>query len=214
MTVIAQPRRRDLRRAREKSLGYYVGTAVSAAVLIIVLVLAVLVAVLPAIVGGEALTVLTQSMEPKLPPGTLIIVRPTPVDTIAIGDVLTYQVISNEPAVISHRVISRSIDTKGATTFIVKGDNNSLPDVLPVRVAQIRGTLWYSLPWLGYVNNAIGSGARAWLVPSVAGALFLYAAALVVRTIRDAGRPLRLRRGSTPVASGVSRDRLQRSAHR
>jgi signal peptidase len=205
VTATSPPRRRDLRKAREKSLAYYIGTAVSAAVLLIVLVLAVLVAVLPAVAGGSALTVLTQSMEPKLPPGTLIIIRATPVDDIRIGDVVTYQVRSNEPAVISHRVISRSIDTKGATTFIVKGDNNTLPDPLPVKEAQIRGTLWYSLPWLGYVNNAIGGGARSWLVPGVAGALFLYAAVLLVRWARD-----RHRKKSAVVATAVSPERSRR----
>lgn len=201
-------RRRDLRKAREKPLTYYIGTAVSAAVLLIVLTLAVLVAVLPAVVGGSALTVLTQSMEPKLPPGTLIIIHPTPVDDIRIGDVLTYQVKSNEPALVSHRVISRSIDTRGATTFIVKGDNNSLPDALPVKELQIRGTLWYSLPWLGYVNNWIGGGARGWLVPGAAGALFLYAAVLVVRWARDR------RRKASAAATGVSRERSGRRSLR
>lgn len=199
-----RPRRRDSNLTHEKSLAYYTGTAASAAVLLIVLALAVLVAVVPAVVGGSALTVLTQSMEPKLPPGTLIIIRPTPVDEISIGDVLTYQVRSNQPALVTHRVISRSIDTTGATTFIVKGDNNSLPDPLPVKAVQIRGTLWYSFPWLGYANNVVGGGARTWLIPGISGVLFLYAASLVVRAIRD-GRRRRRDAGVSPVRRARSR---------
>ena len=159
----------------EKGLRHYLGLALSGSLLVIVLALGVLVIVVPAISGGTALTVLTQSMEPKLPPGTLIIIRPTPIGDIKIGDVLTYQIKSGQPAVVSHRVISRSVDTKGRTTFITKGDNNDLPDAGPVQKVQIKGVLWYSIPWLGYINNLVGGQGRSLLIPLVAVALLIYA---------------------------------------
>ena len=159
----------------EKSLRHYIGLALSGSLLVIVLALGVLVIVVPAISGGTALTVLTQSMEPKLPPGTLIIIRPTPIGDIKIGDVLTYQIKSGQPEVVSHRVISRSDDTTGRATFITKGDNNDLPDAKPVQKVQIKGTLWYSIPWLGYVNNLVGGQGRSLLIPLVAVALLIYA---------------------------------------
>lgn len=167
----------------EHGLWHYLGLAVSGAMLVIVLGVAALAIVIPALVGGTALTVLTQSMEPKFPPGTLIIIRPTPIDEIKIGDVLTYQIKSNEPAVVSHRVISRSVDTKGRTTFITKGDNNDLPDASPVQKVQIKGTLWYSIPWLGYVNNLVGGQGRTLLIPLVAIALFVYAGYMVMSSV-------------------------------
>jgi signal peptidase len=43
---------------------------------------------------------------------------------------------------------------------------------------QVVGKLWYSIPWIGYVNNLVGHH-RAWLVPVVAVALFLYAGFMV-----------------------------------
>ena len=159
----------------ERSLRHYIGLALSGSLLVIVLALGVLVIVVPAISGGSALTVLTQSMEPKLPPGTLIIIRPTPIGDIKIGDVLTYQIKSGQPEVVSHRVISRSDDTTGRATFITKGDNNDLPDAKPVQKVQIKGTLWYSIPWLGYVNNLVGGQGRSLLIPLVAVALLIYA---------------------------------------
>ena len=165
----------------EKSLLHYLGLAVSGVLLVLVLGLGAMVIVIPATIGGTALTVLTQSMEPKLPPGTLIVIRPTAIDDIKIGDVLTYQIKSGQPAVVSHRVVSRSVDTTGRTTFTTKGDNNDLPDAGPVQKVQIRGTLWYSIPWLGYVNNLVGGQSR--LVPVIAAALFIYAGYMVASSV-------------------------------
>jgi signal peptidase len=190
----APQRRRDRRgagRSREKGLWHYIGVALSSAMLLLVLGVAALAVVVPAIAGGTALTVLTQSMEPKLPPGTLIVIRPAPIADIRIGDVLTYQVKSDEPAVISHRVVSRTIDSKGKTTFVTKGDNNDLPDAGVVQQVQIRGTLWYSIPLLGYVNNVVGGQGRVWIVPIVAVALFAYAAYMIAGTVAASRRKKR-----------------------
>ena len=93
---------------------------------------------------------------------------------------LTYQIHSGDPAVVSHRVISRSVSTDGSTTFVTKGDNNAVPDANPVTTAQIRGTVWYSVPLLGYVNNTVNGPDAAWVGPSVAVALFVYAGYMVV----------------------------------
>ncbi len=194
----------------EKSLLHYLGVAISGVLLVLVLGLGALVIVIPAATGGAALTVLTQSMEPKLPPGTLIIIRPTAIDDIKIGDVLTYQIKSGQPAVVSHRVVSRSVDTAGRTTFTTKGDNNDLPDAGPVQKAQIRGTLWYSIPWLGYVNNLVGGKGRSLLVPVIAAALFIYAGYMIASSVassRKKKRTLGERAEQDPAATdGASGD--------
>lgn len=170
---------------KEKGLLHYLGTAISAALLILVLGIAALVIAAPAVVGGQALTVLTQSMEPGLPPGTLIVIRPTPAADIRIGDVITYQIASDQPAVVSHRVVTKSIGTDGQTTFTTKGDNNDLVDQNPVMEVQVRGTLWYSIPYLGWVNNAVNGDARTFIVPIAAGGLFLYALYMFGGSVRE-----------------------------
>jgi signal peptidase len=163
------------RRAKGESFLHYLGVSLGAAVLILLLAIAVAVIALPALVGGSAMTVLTQSMEPHLPPGTLIVVRPTPVDQIRVGDVMTYQIESGSPAVVSHRVISKTY-VNGEPAFTTKGDNNDAADPNPVRPVQIRGTLWYSVPLLGWVNNVLNGANRTIVVGIAAGGLFLYAA--------------------------------------
>ena len=175
---------------KEKGLLGYLGLALSGAFLMMVLALAVLVIVLPLISGGSALTVLTNSMAPKLPPGTLIIIKPTPIADIKVGDVLTYQITSGDPAVISHRVITRSVSLEGETTFITKGDNNDLADPKPISEVRVKGTLWYAIPYLGFVNNAVNGATRPLVTPIIAGLLFAYAVYTVISSI--AGRRKKL----------------------
>jgi signal peptidase len=133
------------------------------------------------------MTVLTQSMEPNLPPGTLVVIRPTPVDEIEVGDVITYQIHSGEAAVVSHRVISKTY-AEGEVTFLTQGDNNDAPDPDPVQPLQIRGTLWYSLPLLGWVNNVLNGANRPIVIGAAAGGLFLYAVGMVFAAGRERRR--------------------------
>lgn len=198
--VPARGRRRSSA-TKERGLLQYIGLGLSAALLLLIAGIAVLVVALPAAVGGLPLTVLTSSMEPGLPPGTLVVMKPTPVEDVRIGDVLTYQITSGEPAVVSHRVTSKSTDTLGKTTFTTKGDNNDAADPLPVMEVQVKGTVWYSIPYLGWVNNAITGEARAWLVPLAAGALFAYFAYTVVASIVTARRTSRRRANAAARAS-------------
>jgi signal peptidase len=176
---------RRARKPPEKSLWHYITVSLSTVLLILVAAVAALVIVVPLVVGGQALTVLTNSMAPDYPPGTLIVIGPTDPSDIAIGDVLTYQITSGEPAVISHRVVQRGVNLEGDTAFITKGDNNDVVDPLPVTEAQIKGTLLYAIPQLGWVNNAVNGEARAWAGPVIAGSLFLYAGWSVVSAVRD-----------------------------
>ncbi|KQR31345.1 S26 family signal peptidase [Curtobacterium sp. Leaf154] len=155
-----------------------VAFGLSTGLLLIVAALAVVLIVVPKATGSMPLTVLTQSMEPTLPPGTLLVVRPTPVEDIQVGDVVTYQIVSGQPAVISHRVVSVSSSSDGGRTFVLKGDNNAEADPAPVTAVQIRGVLWYSVPDIGLVNQLV-NGSRSWLIPLVAGVLLTYGAVMM-----------------------------------
>ncbi|MGN6409488.1 MAG: signal peptidase I [Curtobacterium sp.] len=161
-----------------RAVVHAVALGLSTGLLVIVAGLAVVLIVVPKATGSTPLTVLTQSMDPTLPPGTLLVVRPTPVEDIRIGDVVTYQITSGQPAVISHRVISVASSSDGSRTFTLKGDNNALPDPAPVTAAQVRGVVWYSLPDIGLVNQLV-NGSRSWLVPAIAGVLLAYGAVMV-----------------------------------
>jgi signal peptidase I len=176
--------------AKKKGVLHYIGVGVSFGLLALVALIAVLVIALPMLTKSTPYTVLTSSMTPSYPAGTLVIVKPTDVQQIRIGDVVTYQVASNKPAVVTHRVtqIIEPAKAGGQLSFITKGDANSLADAAPVKPVQIRGTVWYAVPYLGWVNNVINGGSRSVIIPIVAGVLFLYAGYMAAGTVVDRRR--------------------------
>lgn len=197
MTDESQPTPR-----KSASLWQYLKVSVSVALFVLMLGLAVVAVGLPLATNSVPMTVLTSSMEPNYPPGTLIVVKPVEPSDVRIGDVLTYQLRSGEPEVITHRVISISTNTAGERSFVLQGDNNSAADD-PIKDVQIRGKLWYSLPLLGWVNTWVNGENRSWIAPVAAGVLFLYAGWMVVGGIRDrnrkkSGKPSGRRRAGTP----------------
>jgi len=180
--------------APERSLWSYIGLALSAVLLILVVALAAVAIVIPKLAGALPMTVLTSSMEPRLPPGTLIIVKPVNPADLAIGDVATYQMVSGKPGVITHRIIAINLAASGGRTFEFMGDNNGAPDAEPVQEAQIQGKLWYSIPLIGWVNNLVNGANKAWIVPVLAGLLLSYAGYMIVSALAEANRARRVRR--------------------
>jgi len=162
------PRRVLPQLVRSAAVGLSVG------ILLVVIALAGVLLVVPKVSGSVPLTILTQSMEPRLPPGTLIVVRPVDTDTLEVGDVATYQIRSGDPAVITHRITAISSASDGTRTFTFQGDNNASPDSLPVTPEQIQGELWYSVPLVGWANQAVNGQARSWIIPAAAVALIAY----------------------------------------
>ena len=168
---------------KETSMWGYLRVTISAVLLMLMIALGFAVIVVPAITKSVPLTVLTSSMEPGLPPGTLVIVRPVAPADIRMGDVVTYQIRSGEPGVITHRIIAITTTESGERSFTLQGDNNGAPDPDAVREVQVQGRVWYSLPYLGWVNNAMGTDARDTVVPAAAGALLLYAAWTILSSV-------------------------------
>lgn len=163
---------------------WWLGQTLSWLVLFLVLALAVVMIVIPRIGGATAYTVLTGSMRPGLPPGALIVVRPVDPHEVRIDDVLTYQLKSGEPAVVTHRVVGVGATADGELRFTLRGDANTANDpvILP---EQIRGGLWYSVPLLGYVNSAISGQQRALLLGLTVAGLLGYALFMAGGALHD-----------------------------
>ncbi|MET1132445.1 MAG: signal peptidase I [Aeromicrobium sp.] len=174
-------------RKRPTALGW-AGQAL-AWVVILVATSAVAVGVLiPRIGGATPYTILTSSMEPSYPAGTLVVVKPTPAEEIGVGTVITYQLESGRQAVVTHRVVSVAYGADGQPTFVTRGDANDGVDAEPVAPVQLKGVLWYAVPKLGWLSNAMGQDRRNSAVYVVAGGLGLYAAWMFAGALLDRGR--------------------------
>lgn len=143
----------------------------------------------PRVAGATPYTVLTGSMEPGMPPGTLVVVKPVDADDIGIGDVVTYQLESGKTTVVTHRVVGVAFDKDGDRIFQTQGDANSTPDADPVMPVQIRGERWYSVPYLGRVSTLVSGSERSFLTGVVVVILMGYAATMFVSAARERRNP-------------------------
>jgi signal peptidase len=145
--------------------------------MLLLTILALLVAMigLPRVTGATPYTVLTGSMRPGMPPGSLVVTKPLEAGKLKVGDAITYQIRSGEPEVVTHRIVSLSQTLGGETLFTTQGDANPAPDERPIKAAQIRGVVWYSIPLVGYVNSWLTGEQRIWAVGIAVALLLGYA---------------------------------------
>lgn len=168
-----------------------------AVVAVVVAVLAVVV-VVPRMAGATPYTVLTSSMEPTLPPGTLVVSRPAPFEEILVGQVVTFQIESGDPTVATHRVIARTTEPDGTPVLWTQGDANAVRDPQVVRAEQVRGVLWYRVQELGRLNTAIDAAWRQRGVTVVGLALLVYAGYAATAAVRERRATRRAARPTTP----------------
>ena len=148
-------------------------------VLVAALAALAVVVVVPRLAGATSYTVLTGSMVPSMPPGTLVVVKPTPPDEIGVGTVITYQLHSEQPTVVTHRVVGQGFDDEGEPVFQTRGDANPVADRAWVRPVQIRGEEWYAVPYLGHVSNLLTGKERQMGINLLAAVLLGYAVVLL-----------------------------------
>jgi signal peptidase I len=120
---------------------------------------AVAVAVVPALTGAHALTVLTGSMQPTLPVGSVVVAQPVPASQIASGDIITFtdrDPESEATRVVTHRVIDVQASSNGPT-FGTKGDANNVADARRTAAGDVIGVRWYSVPWVGTVRDSLAT---------------------------------------------------------
>ncbi len=112
-----------------------------------------LVLLLPAAAGYRPYIVTSGSMEPSIPAGSLIYVKPTGFDRLKEGMVITYVLPSGSP-VITHRIVRT--DPKKNRVF-TKGDANSQEDASPVYGKQVIGKAAWYIPVIGFFLLTAGN---------------------------------------------------------
>jgi signal peptidase len=102
---------------------------------------------------------------------------------------------------VTHRVISvgASLDGSGDRVLRTQGDANDAPDQNRVREIQVRGRLWYAIPYLGHVTTRISGSTRQVVTTVAVGGLLAYAAWMFGSTIHERRRG-RERRGGAHAA--------------
>ncbi|EGQ44133.1 MAG: signal peptidase I, archaeal type [Candidatus Nanosalina sp. J07AB43] len=117
----------------------------------------------PWIVGADhSFIVLSGSMEPAIPTGSVVFVDNVPTsqvdERIEEGDVITFSQARDIRQTTTHRVVEKKTgDITDSVRFITKGDNNDVRDPEPVVRAEVVGIVLFHIPVLGYIVNMADS---------------------------------------------------------
>lgn len=99
--------------------------------------------------GYRYLNVLSGSMKPTLPIGSLVIIKDTPKDKLKIGDIITYETINEKGKKSGTYVTHRIVEVNEDDNFITQGDNNNTEDAAAVKESQIIGKVLFKINYLG-----------------------------------------------------------------
>ncbi|MBR3318503.1 MAG: signal peptidase I [Atopobiaceae bacterium] len=126
---------------------------------------------IPRIFGYEVYDVVSGSMEPEIPVGSVLYVKACDLQTVNEGDVIAY---SDVDGVVAHRVVK---NRTGLGEFVTKGDANNVEDRKPVSYERVVGRVELHLPLFGmgialyaspvgkvYLLMTAGCGLMLWLL--------------------------------------------------
>lgn len=119
----------------------------------------------------RTLTVLSGSMAPAIPPGSVVVVTPQPLQQLRVGQVLTYQSPVDDQRVVTHRV-TEMLESGAQPVVRTRGDANAVPDPW---LAQLTGdTAWTAqlvVPHLGrpltWLRQPPARALGVWAAPAL-----------------------------------------------
>ena len=111
---------------------------------IFVIMLALMIFFAPMILGYKPAVILTGSMEPTFPVNSVVYYKTADFSQIAVGEPIIYQ---KSKALITHRVVEKNIEEGYVVT---KGDANNTKDSYEVNIEEVRGKVYFMVPYIGY----------------------------------------------------------------
>src|SRR5579859_4724183 len=127
--------------------------------LVLVISVALMLTVLfgPQLTGLQPYIVLSGSMSPTIPTGSIVFARPVQPATIQVGDVIVFNSSTHAGERVTHRVVQIDRSSPGRPSFTTKGDFNPIPDATPVNYQGLGGKVVVWVPFVGYPLAWIGS---------------------------------------------------------
>lgn len=136
----------------------------------IILLIAIIAICVPLIVpktmGYQLYTVVSGSMEPAVPTGSLVYIKYVEPGDIETGDIIAFYGSDARGSIITHRVVSNS---NAMGEFITKGDANAENDMNPVTYEQYVGKMVRSIPKVGGIVQTITVGSGKTVLKCVIG---------------------------------------------
>ena len=139
-------------------------------ILLIVVILACIPLTVPRVMGYQIYSVVTGSMEPEIPVGSMVYVKSIAPKELKEKDVVAFYGGRDTNAIITHRVVNNNLISGQITT---KGDANKTEDMNPVSYSDVIGIVEYTIPKAGALAQAFTSTQGKIAAASVVGAAVL-----------------------------------------
>ena len=115
--------------------------------LVLTIVALTLLLIAPLVAGYHPVVVLSGSMMPNYPVGSVTYYKSAAYEDISVGDAITFR-IGDGQELATHRVTAKD---DAAQSFTTKGDHNETEDANPVSYSQVAGkTTGLAVPYVGY----------------------------------------------------------------
>lgn len=113
------------------------------------------------VLGYQPMTMITGSMQPTIPVGSLVVSHSVAPDTLEVGDVISFQKPIGAPGLDTHRIVS--IKSEGRKRFYqTKGDSNTIVDpwVTTFDAGMEAHRVVFHVPYLGnallFARSSVG----------------------------------------------------------
>lgn len=152
--------------------------------IVCVTALLVLWVLVPVAFGWQAAVVVTGSMEPGLPAGSVILAAPPSAETLRPGVIVLADFPGRSGELLSHRIVRSETDG-----IVTKGDANLTEDSDPIPASSVQGVVRLVVPVVGQVAMWWEAGAY-WHLGAAAGVVLLSSAVVLGDRARSrVGRP-------------------------
>ena len=136
----------------------------------------------PVSLAGDTLyePVYTGSMEPAIPVGSVVVIKPVDPENLKIGDIICFKLSESAITSVTHRIFN--ITDEG---FITKGDANEDPDQWIFKRENVIGKVILTVPFIGYIGYFVRTPIGFILL------ILLPASAIIIIVIRNIVKELK-----------------------
>lgn len=128
--------------------------SITGTVLIVAVIILCSLLVLPGIFGFHMYHVISGSMEPAVPVGSLLYVRGGQPEEVEEDRIIAFYSSSEDGGVITHRVVKNNVVSG---TFVTKGDANEKEDPTLTAYADYIGEVVLTVPYMGKLLTLLTS---------------------------------------------------------
>lgn len=138
---------------RKKQIAAKVCSVIGTLLLLVAILICIPLTV-PRLAGYQIYHVISGSMEPAIPVGSVVYVKDVAPADIQKKDVIAFHSVLGEEAIITHRVVSNN---SVAGEIVTKGDANAKEDMEPVPYENVLGKVALTVPVLGKILATVAT---------------------------------------------------------